>query len=111
MSEAERRLIEAKDAWPFHEHVVGLLAGYGHHMQQMLHRLPRDGQTDDMRASIEQMLADLRDTLDALASREARLAAVEVLTDEREMTETIWSSVPRRLRAALRSDPDEASTP
>lgn len=30
------------------------------HMGQMLYRLPRDGQTDDMKASIESMLTDLR---------------------------------------------------
>lgn len=39
-------------------------AGYGHHMAQMLYRLPRDAQTNDMRRSIQSMLGDLHALLD-----------------------------------------------
>ena len=74
MTELSERLAEAEGAWGFHDASDERTAGYGHHMAQMLYRLPRDGQTDDMRVSIEQMLADLRDLT-------ARLAKVEALRD------------------------------
>lgn len=48
-----------------------LKAGYGHHMGQMLYRLPRDGQTDEMRRSIQSMLGDLHELLDMLARARA----------------------------------------
>lgn len=53
------RLEEYEQAWGWHEADEINREGFGPHMAQMLYRLPRDGQTDDMRASIGQMLADL----------------------------------------------------
>lgn len=55
-----KRLAEAEEAWLWHDATDDTIAGYGYHMMQMLYRLPRDGQTDDMKTSIEQMIADLR---------------------------------------------------
>lgn len=40
-----------------------MVPGFGAHMSQLLYRLPKDGQTADMKASIERMIADLRAAL------------------------------------------------
>lgn len=53
------RLEDAREAWGWHEADEDTREGWGHHMAQMLYRLPKDGQTRDMQASIGQMLADL----------------------------------------------------
>lgn len=60
----------ATELWTWHETYDDTLPGWGAHMGQMLYRLPRDGQTDDMKTSILAMVA----ALDALIAeaREAR---------------------------------------
>lgn len=40
------------ETWAWHEATDDTIAGWGHHMGQMLYRLPVDGQTDDMRSSL-----------------------------------------------------------
>jgi hypothetical protein len=57
---------DAVEAWLWHDEEGDRRAGHGHHMGQMLYRLPRDKQTDDMKASIEQMVAALGTLLDAV---------------------------------------------
>lgn len=61
------RLEEAQEAWLWHDADEERREGHGHHMGQMLYRLPMDGQTDDMQASIEQILADLDTALAKLS--------------------------------------------
>lgn len=56
---ATTRLEGYKHAWLWHEETEEIRAGYGHHMLQLLARLPADSQTTDMAKSIEQMIADL----------------------------------------------------
>ena len=73
--DAIRARAEAFDeAWGWHEQTDDTLAGHGYHMMQMLYRLPVDGQTSDMKVSIEGMLTDVP----------ALLAEVERLRAERD---------------------------
>lgn len=53
------RLKDAVEAWSWHPEDEDRREGYGAHMAQMFARLPVDGQTRDMVASIRQMLIDL----------------------------------------------------
>lgn len=57
---------EAVEEWLWHEQTDDTLAGWGAHMGQMLYRLPRDGQTRDMEASIVGLVEALGSALDAL---------------------------------------------
>lgn len=85
LSDDERERIEQyREEWGWHDATDDTLAGYGAHMMQMLYRLPRDGHTDDMKKSIESMLADLT----ALAARAAQpVPAPEV---SRGVAEAAW---------------------
>lgn len=72
------RLTRYEEEWLWHEQDAERRAGHGHHMSQLLYRLPRDGRTTDMAASIVAMLADLRAAVEALRLGEGTQAeAVE----------------------------------
>ena len=86
MNRLSERIARYREEWGWHEATDDLLAGFGHHMGQMLYRLPADSQTDDMQASITAMLADL-------AALAARLASVEALVPK-------WRASARSIRDA-----------
>ena len=86
------RLEAATEAWAWHESTDERVAGYGHHMAQMLYRLPRDGQTADMKASILALLAEVDRMTTALAAAEGRLDRVRELADEWTETYERWSA-------------------
>lgn len=71
------RLVERQREWLWNEATDDALAGYGHHMSQMLYRLPVDGQTRDMQSSIESMLADMSALLADLDAARERVRVVE----------------------------------
>lgn len=79
------RIADYRQAWGWHPEGAldkngdALRAGYGHHMGQMLYRLPRDGQTDDMRRSIHSMLEDLATLLDAAAEANRLREGIEAV--------------------------------
>lgn len=64
LAEIRRHLAQCEDLWLWHEGDTERRAGYGGHMSQMLARLPLDGETRDMKASIERLIADLRTLVD-----------------------------------------------
>ncbi|WP_436702441.1 hypothetical protein [Nocardioides sp. BYT-33-1] len=114
------RVEAATELWSWHEDTDDTLAGWGAHMGQMLYRLPRDGQTDDMRESILAMVADLGAALDeverirvALDEAQAEAAGHRKQTDHHigranraEQQVGHLTTVVRGLEASL----DEATT-
>ena len=88
LAQLRARLEDAREAWLWHDATDDTLAGYGYHMMQMLYRLPKDGQTRDMQASIEQMLTDLDAALYAVSRAE------ELLDDLTEEVEELRAEVP-----------------
>lgn len=103
------RLEEESAAWLWHDETEDVRAGHGHHMGQMLYRLPRDGQTDDMKASIEQMLADLDSAIYALSRVEALAEEWDADLDSGRIRDLdaryCWNTALNELRRAMTPTP------
>ena len=75
-AEIRARAEEFVEEWTWHEATDDTSAGWGVHMGQMLYRLPRDSQTDDMRRSLLRMAEDHTDLLAALDHERAEKARI-----------------------------------
>lgn len=103
LSEIRARIERYRREWLWQEADQEHVARWGFHMGQMLYRLPKDGQTTDMQASIEAMIADLGILAD-------RLAAVEQGRDEARAEFRHWSDIATDEQVARQAAEQEAAT-
>lgn len=79
---ARQHLARWHEDWLYHREDEEREAGFGHHMDQMLARLPRDGQTRDMKRSIEQMIREYEILLNAVEKSVDLRGRMEALADQ-----------------------------